>query len=297
MQLMELQTKRFYGTRDEDIYAHIRIYYALYFMVSVNSLDGEYGDRQNYAHQLKSLLRMVSRRINLRKNSTDKAELADMAMFMAGCCNAVSNQDLQNKYWHLIAGLTDRFVADYDAERVESKDLFVFMRLIFVQWYGLVLEEGEELPESLVFAQQKVAEWMQALSEDGSWTNLSEEEALQRILLASRNSSVMLDRQYDAAIDKAYQHYCIGDLERLVANPEPHIAESEVRKYVIMYDVLQLSTLSAPPYTRYLEQIARLLEPHTASRNTAVRLHARSVVLENACCRITEQAQAELFID
>lgn len=287
--------KKFAGLRDEEIFPCVRIYCALYNLVSVNALDGKYGRREIYLKKLDALLGLIWRRYAKRPSVWQRASLLNAAFFILDNASCLAGRAGAERCRNVAACLLDEYVDGYREDAADERELFSVMRLIFAEWYGLVGEE--EVPPSLALARAQLAGWIAALERDGHWENLPETAALQRLGLISMNSGLLLDGRYDGELRKLYDYYCIRDLEKDARRLRVRLSWEETGKYALMYEVVRQSFLPDPDYSDCLSRIARLLAPQAdrLAGHPEQRLLCQCVAVEDRCRKIAAEFQGQLF--
>ena len=156
--LPSLQTADLTDLPDEAIVPYVRIYSALYNLVSMNELDAEYGDRHVYLNQLRKLEQEVRKKY--AKSTTIKEWASwlnvEYTLHQTTSTRYTSAQD--DELWNTATALIDSYLslqAENNNDVVDEEECFAIMQLIFIQWYGYVEEESEEVPEPIAFARQQ----------------------------------------------------------------------------------------------------------------------------------------------
>lgn len=290
-QLRELQDKKFYGLTNQQIYSYIRIYYAVYMMVSVNALDDEYGDRHIYEAKLERLSKILLRRYKKTDNIIEKIEMLYMIFFLMQ--NVLHNIDCED-YLNEGAELIDNQLLQ--KETMSEADQYQLMRLIFVEWYGLVEDDQTETPASLVYAREQIKTWMSELNTDGSWNNITDMQALHRIILIAMNLTIMLDDQYDEKLETAYNHYCVNPVDSIDVSTKLYIEELEratVTYYALQRAPMILSSKFAAPSLTLVNLIYNQMI--NQNNHLELRTKCRCIKVDNMCQKISEEVQDKLF--
>ena len=296
-QLSVLQNLDIQGLRDEDIPSYVRVYYALYNLVSVNALDAEYGDRKVYLEQLNALSGLLEKKYEESNDIADKARYMDILYFILHATSFSINREKEDLYWDQSVALIDQFLEIYGPDDTNPTALYPILRLIFVVWSGLEDDDDAALPPHLDFAYQQIEKWMNELDPQGRWNQLSNHDALRRISVLSMNSYMMLDRQYDDLLNQLIQTYGLHELEATsITIDEAHLIE-QINYYTLLYDVLQQSPLTAPDYNQYLRIIAERMERIGEDNHlsSSLSLKCKAIAIDAECWKISEEAQMELF--
>lgn len=293
--LAELQCKRFSGLHDRQVVAYVRMYCAVYNLISNNSLDDEWGDRMLYGSKLKTLSRILWRRIGRRGDVVSQARLLDTLFYLLYNLPIPVNRDLEEKCWKQASSLVDDYIEGFSRESCRHGELAYVLRLIAVLWYGWVKEVDDEEPVHLEFARRIIGDWMGELSEDGCWERISDPEGLERTMVLAVLSDLIPEIQAEEELlRKIYVRYC-------VLKPRGGVGVSpdgEVERAVLMYEVLQQSPiLSAPDYLDGMGRISLYLEKLLKQniKNATLRTLCEGVVLDYSCWQVSEEAQQALF--
>lgn len=288
-QLAELRAKKFYGLNNQQVYTYIRIYYSIYIMVSVNALDEEYGDRNIYVRKMESLLKILHRRYDKSQDTVEKIQMLYMMFFLLDNITCKYNCE---EYLNRGADIIDEYLAT-NRDTMTYEDQYQLMRLIFIEWYGLVEDDDTDTPASLTYARDQIKTWASELSTDGSWHNIDTIQALRRIVLISFNSTIMLDDSYDTQLEAAYNHYCMQLL------PET-IEASDINKYILMYYAIQRAPLAiSENYISQQKQLAQLISKYTKYQkdDKTLKTICNCIALDNMCQQISDEVQDLLIGD
>ena len=290
--LPQLQSRRFHTLSDEELISCARSYTAVYNMISINALDDEFGARESYRKKLSSLFICLSHRYEKLQDVIQQAKAIDAMLYILNNTGCVFDQQKHEMCFRLFDELTEDYLSDFDQTTYHHNTLYGIMRLIYQFLYGLVPEDAKDDPW-LRFARGQVVGWASALSENGEWNGICAEEALQRIILMSMNSYMLLDSHYDTIIQKAYSYYCISRQLQFCRTME--LSANEIHYYILMYDTIQQSAVNALGNRKYLNDIAGLLEAQTKQKKGSEALLCRSIVIDNLCNRISDEAQQQMW--
>lgn len=290
-QLRKLQDKKFYGLTNQQVYSYVRIYYAVYMMISVNALDNEYGDRKIYIGKMKSLLKILLRRYKKETSVAVKMEQLYIIYFLLD--NIICNYNCE-EYLNRGADLIDDFLEN-NKDTMTDEEQYQLIRLIFIEWYGLIEDEETETPASLIYAREQIKTWVSELTAEGSWQNIDDMQALRRIVLISFNSTVMLNDQYDEQLSKAYTHYC---MQPVMASNNMSITDLE--KYIEIYYALQRAPIAlSMNYTAQLTKLADTISsqiPHL-TKHRDLQTICKCIEADNMCQMISDEVQERLMAE
>ena len=290
--LPQLQSLRFHTVSDEGLIVYTRSYAALYNMVSVNALDDEFGAREIYRKKLDSLFASLSRRYGNLQGIGLRAEAVDAMLHILNGTGCIVGRQKRDLCFGLFDELTKSYLFDFDETACDHNALYGVMRLIYQFLCWLVPEDAENDPW-LGFARNRVAAWATELHENGEWKGIRAEEALQRIILMSMNSYMLLDSRHDAIIQKAYSYYCISRQLQFCRTTE--LTADEIRYYILIYDAIQQSSVNDPGSRKYLNDLAGLLEVQRMPKSSVEALFCRSIAIDNLCDQISNEAQRRMW--
>ena len=279
--LPSLQTADLTDLPDDAIVPYVRIYSALYNLVSMNELDAEYGDRHIYLNQLRKLEGILKERYSQSTSITQWATYLKTAYDIVYAGNTTDLRQKSEEYWNTSSSLMELYFNGELYKTADIDELYAVLSLIFTQWYGYVQEEGEELPEPVAFARRQLGQWALSFSDESAWHWISDEDALKRIGLFQMNATMLMDGSFNETLDKAFLHYILkGDSTK---NREIEI---------LKYNVIQQSNLSNPQYGELLDEIAKSLESqYEKITDSMSKLQVCSVLVEHQTNKISESLQ------
>lgn len=274
-QLPQLQAQKFAGMSDDDLLAYVRIFYSLYHMVSVNSLADEYGTPALYRRKITTLYRMLCRRYYKRGTIAEKAKILNTLYTLVHCTEYSLDEKICREYVNegdelisqYLPTVVDRPVTDMPMTDAD----FYMMRLILIQWYGLV--DTDELPGELAYVRRCLDSWKETISADGTWKDITERQALQRIDIYSLDADLMSDETYGDIVRKAYANYC---------------TPRHTDNFMLMHDIIAGLTNAGPDSTAHLIRLASFLPENT--------IQAKSVSIGIACRQVAEEVQESIVL-
>ncbi len=291
-QLRQLQNKKFNGLNTQQIFSYVRIYYAIYTTVLTNDLDEEYGSSDIYLSKLKVLLKILIRRYNNTDDKVKKIQMLYMIFFIVE--NVLCTYDSE-KYFNEGVELIDSFIEENHDTMTEAEQ-YELMRLILVEWYGLIEDDENDTPSSLIYAREQIRQWSEDLTNDGFWVDATDMQALRRIILIAMNSTLMLDDQYDSRLEKAYNLYCIIPTQEVRADAK--LSERDLNKFILIAFALHNAPLSmAIGYTPYLSKLDTLIISHLDKTKSNPTLHSKCLCIHanNMCLKISDEIQEMLM--
>ena len=287
--LPSLQTLDFTDLPDDAVVPYVRIYSALYNLVSMNELDVEYGDRHIYLNQLRKLEQEVRKKYVKSTTIKEWASWLNVAYTLHQTTSTRYTSAQDDELWNTATALIDNYLSlleENNVCKVDEEECFTVMQLIFTQWYGYVQEESEEVPKPIAFVRQQLLNWASECSTEGEWKNIDEESALHRIALFQMNATMLLDVSFNETLDKAFQYY--------ILNSE---STTHIETVFIKYNVIQHSNLSNPQYGELLNLFANFLESqYEKITDSMLKLQVCCVLVDHQTWRISESFQLSSLI-
>lgn len=292
--LAELREMRFVHVSDEGLHAYVRIFSSIHNMIFTNAADGEFGSRTQYRERLDSLLRMLLRRYPNRHSVAQRARMLDTMYCILYNTGFAVDRSKEMRLYRMTDRLIEESLAGNCAGEERPEELFGIMRLILTMLHGIV----EEAPHPwLSFVREKLASWARTLDAQGRWPGISEEEALQRIMLMNVYADMLLDARYDDAIRASGTNYCLGG--QLQLRRMDILSHDDMRRYALLYETIRQGAIGLTENRRCRQRIAALLERQLAwlplkGDDTLLCL---SLAIDDCCIRISEELQHRLRTD
>ena len=108
--LPSLQTLDLTDLPDDAIVPYVRIYSALYNLVSMNELDAEYGDRHIYLNQLRKLEGILKERYSQSTSITQWAISLKTAYDIVYAGNTTDLRQKSEEYWNSASSLIEVYL-------------------------------------------------------------------------------------------------------------------------------------------------------------------------------------------
>lgn len=198
--LSQVSDRKFAGMTTDALLAVARIYGTLCNLVSFHDLDAVYGDRRFYRRKLDALFPVLHSRLGEEENAVRCGRMI-RAMFDL-VCGTFGAIDFRKK--NLCCAAADSLVGDYlktnggnPSEQVSVCDCIISL-----------LYPGPDTDDSYSeYLRDAISEWISDQRSDGGWAGVTAETALARIEVLNRNSSMLLDKRYDDAVRRGFDHY------------------------------------------------------------------------------------------
>lgn len=263
--------------------AYLRIYTALYELVSVHALEEEYGDRQNYLTKIEFLY------LELRSRSAHHFDVENNLLLLYTLDRfAVYSQLISShECWEQIAVHVEEAVASYaDAP---ASELYPFLHLIGQLWRGVEGLSEDSLPDSYVFYQNQLH-----LLEKSGWNPVvspavQSVEALERLVLLCEADSTTVSAP-DSRTVQQLVHQLIRTFRSRCLQP---FAEKELRQLIRLYDCV--SSLPFAWGREELAKISQMLQEQLdfLEHEAAVSIQISAVLIEQICRQIADEVQSE----
>ena len=186
---------------DSALAALSKIYATLYHLVVCEDLEAEYGNRRQYRDKLEQLYRIGRQRYE-KKDCSEKCRLLPVLYDIVyrlplsderklAQCDVVAFQVIE-KYLH-------------EDGKQEWQTEHGILKCI-ENAYRHTTEDDRESEEYTYF-KHRIATWISDWNAVGSWTVVSEREAMSRLEILVRNSETLLDDTHDAEIAEIHEYY------------------------------------------------------------------------------------------
>ena len=247
---------------DSELVAAVHCGVAACQLAGPQAAGAAYGDARACLRQLRRMTEELQRRYAAAATLLQRATLLRTLHFAHYESAVQTGREEEAQYWETVAGLVDAALAP-SAERLGAEERYAVGCLVFLQWYGWMPEAGETPPPALAQVRRWLSQWAAGQQADGSWSGISDREALQRMALWSMNRCLLLDDTYAAALDKAFAcYYAVADA--LPEESPQRWQAAALDLCLLRYQVLQQGPLSGPDGQERLQRLSRALEGQLA---------------------------------
>lgn len=173
----------------------------LYQLVVSEDLEAEYGNRRQYRDKIEELYRIGRQRYE-KKDCTGKSRILPVLYDIAYRLPLSDSRKLEQ-----CETAAFRLIKSYlqENDKQEWQTEHGILKCI-ENAYRHTTEDDRESEEYTYF-KRRIAAWISEWNAVGSWTGVSEREALSRLEILVRNSETLLDDTYDAEIAKIHEYY------------------------------------------------------------------------------------------
>lgn len=262
---------------------YLRIYTALYELVSVHALEEEYGDRQDYLTKIETLyLDLHTRSARHFEVENDLLLLQTFDRF-AACSRLISSHEC----WEQIAAHAEEAVSSYAGAPFSV--LYPFLHLVGQLWRGIEGLSEDGLPDSFRFYQDQLHRLASPDRHPAVAVPLQSVEALERMVLLSEADSIAVSSPDSLTVQQLVRQL-IRDFR---CRSLPPLTQKELCQLIRLYDCV-----SSLPFAWGCEEqtkICRMLqEQHDFwAPETAVPIQISAVWIEQLCRQIAGEVQAE----
>lgn len=188
--------------------SYVRAYIALYRLLTVNPVRKEFGDRNEYTRKADLLFKIIFERAVHTRDFAEKSRLLSALFSLTYGTAFVSDAEKDNLCRTEVVALMREYEESREAsdtDRLKEDILTGFCRCLTDFYYSST--EEDEADEWFLFLKNKIAQWSETLAADGSWQEVADNTALERIEIMNRNSFLLLDVGHDEQIRSAYRYY------------------------------------------------------------------------------------------
>lgn len=182
-----------------------RIYTSLYRLVTVSSLDEELGNRREYTRKANKLFQVICKKVKQTKDLTERAHLVATLFSLNSETTLTYNAKREDACYSAAIRLMQDYQKSGEIEKANEHLKNGLCRCLTDFFYPKT--EEDETDEWFIFLKETIQNWAQTISLNGNWEDTTDDIALERIEIMNRNSSMLLDSQYDSTIQKAYKYY------------------------------------------------------------------------------------------
>ncbi len=205
---------------DDAVIALSRSYISMQNLVVANGLESDYGNRKEFENALDILYGICSRRCRSSQPFARRSRMIPILyrivyLQMRGV--EIRKSEACNEY---LFRLVDEWMKH--PETHEDRTLVYGVLCCISDLFSDVAEKDRTDDAEFLWFKQRVSDWAAMMDDEGVWRGIPICEALCRLEIMSRNSSVFLDSSNDSIIEKSRMGYCKSVLERLrCSNGQP----------------------------------------------------------------------------
>ena len=276
---------------DNAVSSLMKIYVALHNLVVTCSLDDTYSDRRIYGAAIDRLYRICRRRCTKRYSFARRSRMTSVLHdSLYGTCRGLGSDQLESccKYgYDIISTWFGRY-----ATTAARKSEYDVLRNI-ADWYYPVPEEDRNDKVFRYFT-ERIAAWTAGLDGDCEWTDVPEDEALQRIDILCRNSYMFLDGTHDRQIERLYDRYYARITGRLAAQAGMTIDDCRILS--LLYELAMYCMQCEVDYdkTAHIVQLAQE-KMRTLPENDDSYLICRAICIDRLCMQKGQEIQDRIF--
>lgn len=274
---------------DNAVASLVKIYAALHNLVVSCNLDDTYGDRRIYGAAIDRLYRICRRRCTKRYSFARRSRMTSVLHdSLYGTCRGLGSDQLESycKYgYDIISTWFGRY-----ATTAARKSEYDVLRNI-ADWYYPVPEKSRK-GKTFRYFTERIAAWTAGLDGHCEWTDVPEDEALQRIDILCRNSYMFLDETHDRQIERLYDRYYTRITGRLAAQAD--MTADDCRTLVLLYELAMYCMQVDYDKTAHIVRLAQE-KMRTLPENDDSYLICRAVCIDRLCMQKGQEIQDRIF--
>lgn len=198
-----------------------RVYIALYRLQAVNPTRKESGTQREFTRKVNLLFQLLFEKASHIRDFAGRSRLLSTLFSLIYGTACASDVEKDNRCRTAVVSLMREYEEAWQTsatDRMNEKAIIGICRCLTDFYYPSSEEEEED--EWFLLLKHTLAQWSETLSADGSWKDVSDPLALERIEIMNRNSYLLLDSDYDEPIRRAYRYYSRHILLRPSTNPD-----------------------------------------------------------------------------
>ena len=276
---------------DNAVSSLMKIYAALHNLVVTCGLDDTYGDRRIYGSAIDRLYRICRRRCTKRYSFARRSRMMSVLHdSLYGTCRGLGSDKLESccKYGcDIISTWFGRYATTADRKRE-----YDVLRNIADLYYPV--PEKSRKGRTFRYFTDRIAEWTTGPDGHCEWTDVPEDEALQRVDILCRNSYMFLDETHDRQIERLYDRYYARITGRLAAQADMTV--DDCRALSLLYDLSMYYMPCGADYdkTAHIVRLAQE-EMRTLPENSDAHLICRAVCIDRLCMQKGQEIQDRVF--
>ena len=173
----------------------------LYQLVVSEDLETEYGNRRQYRDKIEELYRIGRQRYE-KKDCTGKSRILPVLYDIAYRLPLSDSRKLEQ-----CEAAAFRLIKSYLEENGTQEWQTEHGILKCIENAYRHTMEGDRESEEYTYFKRRIAAWISEWNGAGSWTGVSDREAMSRLEILVQNSETLLDATYDAEIAEIHEYY------------------------------------------------------------------------------------------
>ena len=279
---------------DSAVASLVKIYVALHNLVVTCSLDDTYGNRRIYGEALDRLQRLCLLRCSeTRPFAWRSRMISEMHYMLYAACGCTDSDKLG-----ICCECGEEIIAEWlwrEPDKPDRNDRtleYGILCNIADLCYSVPEEDRNE--EAFRYFTGRIAEWMAELNGHDEWTDVPEDEALQRIDILFRNSYMLLDGTHDRQIERLYNRYYERITGRLAARADMTV--NDCQTLALLYELAMYCMPCEVDYGK-IEHIVQLAQEgmRTLQEESDAHLICRAVCIDRLCMQKGQEIQDRIF--
>ena len=273
---------------DSAVASMVKIYAALYNLVVTCNMDDTYGDRKIYGAALDRLFRICRRRCSKRYSFERRCRMTSVLHdLLYGACRSLGTDKVEICYkygYDIISTWFGRYAMTTTAQRLE----YDVLRNIADLYYPVPEEDRND--KTFRYFTGRIAAWTAELDGHCEWTDVSEDEVLQRVDILCRNSYMFLDGTHDKQIERLYNCCYARIIGRSAESADT--AVGDCRTLALLYDLAMYYMPCGVDYdkTAHIVHLAQD-KMRTMPENSDAYLICEAVCIDRLCMQKGQEIQ------
>lgn len=198
------------GLSDDAVIALMNIHLSLMSMIVTNMLEDEFGDPEFHREAMNSLFAICSRRSRSDRSLARSSRMTP-AMYHIFCMPDTLFDDRKH---NACISRSFRMIAEWRRKAKRSAVLDERNRMIeygilqsLLEAFAYIVDEDKECDKDFLYLRHRIAEWASEINDDGSWSGISDYDAIRQIDIMIGSSGSNGDKRYDLPIEKSLYYY------------------------------------------------------------------------------------------
>ena len=275
---------------DDAVVALMNIHLSIMTMIVANMLEDEYGSAEVHREAMEKLFEICRRRSAGNQTLTRSSRMTP-AMYNIFCMPDTVFDDRKH---NTFLNRSFRMADDWHEKIKDMRFLDKNARIIeygvlqsILDAFIYVVDEDKKTDKDYLYLNRRIEEWASVLDDNGSWSDLSDYEAVRRINIMLGNSNTNGDNRFDAQIEKALWLY----FDRITGN---ECIDCQTLFYLYWALMWEIECSDDRKINTITDCALRMLQsPYAVDADK--RLWYMSVIIDRKCCRINKEIKQKML--
>ena len=195
---------------DVAVIALMNIHISIMSMIIANMLEEEYGSAEIHRNAMENLF-AICRQRSANNQTLARCSRMTPAMYNVFCIPDIVFDDRKH---NSCLNRSFRMADEWHEKIKDSRPLDKNARIIeygvlqsILDAFIYVVDEDKETDKDYLYLKRRIEDWALVLDNNGSWSDLSDYEAVRRLNIMLGHSNTNGDNRFDAQIEKALWFY------------------------------------------------------------------------------------------